>query len=262
VIPPRAGEVIGDSAERRVEILSDADELNATWSRFGPRREGADLHVHRLHSDLFYVLSGELTLRLGPVGTEVRAPAGALAHVPPLVVHGFRNGSDAEVVYLNFHAPGRRFADYLRSVRDRTSFSYDQHDPPADGGRSPADASVGAAVAVDANVTLLVDVDEIAVAEVGADGCAPHGRERHVHPRHVESLYVLDGPLTIAAEGRKVEAAAGTWVQVPPGTPHAVTAAASGTRFLELHTPGSGFGAFLRAGGDDAAAAGFDYALP
>ena len=46
-VPPRGGEIIGDSAERRVEILSDAAAMNATWSRFGPRREGADLHVHR-----------------------------------------------------------------------------------------------------------------------------------------------------------------------------------------------------------------------
>src|SRR5207247_1021990 len=52
------GEVIGDSPERRVEILSDHETLNATWSRFGPHREGADLHVHRHHSDLFYVLPG------------------------------------------------------------------------------------------------------------------------------------------------------------------------------------------------------------
>ena len=48
-----------------------------------------------------------------------------------------------ELRYLNFHAPGMRFADYLRAVRDGRSFSYDQHDPPADGGRSPADAWIG-----------------------------------------------------------------------------------------------------------------------
>jgi hypothetical protein len=27
------------------------------------------------------------------------------------VVHGFRNGSDAELRYLNLHAPGQGFAD-------------------------------------------------------------------------------------------------------------------------------------------------------
>jgi hypothetical protein len=31
VIPPAGGEIIGDPADRRVEILSDDDSLHATW---------------------------------------------------------------------------------------------------------------------------------------------------------------------------------------------------------------------------------------
>ena len=68
--------------------------LHATLSRFGPGRDGADLHVHTEHSDLFYVLEGELTVRLGVEDEQVTVPAGALARVPPNVVHGFRNASD------------------------------------------------------------------------------------------------------------------------------------------------------------------------
>src|SRR5262245_30710582 len=122
------GEIIGDSPERRVEILSEDDTVHATWSRFGPGRDGADLHVHRHHSDLFYVLDGELTVKLGPDGDEVVVPAGSVARVPPMVVHGFRNGSDADVVYLNFHAPGPGFADYMRGLREkpRVPFRQDQ----------------------------------------------------------------------------------------------------------------------------------------
>src|SRR5918992_1559992 len=106
VIPPRKGEIIGDAPDRRVEMLSDVDPLHATWSRFGPWRDGANLHIHYHHSDLFYVLAGELTVKLGPDGDETAAPVGTRVHIPPLVVHGFRNGSDAEMRYLNFHAPG------------------------------------------------------------------------------------------------------------------------------------------------------------
>src|SRR3954452_16371900 len=108
-IPEGGGEIIGDSADRRVEILSEDDSLHATWSRFGPGRDGADLHIHRHHSDLFYVLAGELTLKLGPDGGEIPAPAASVVRVPPLVVHGFRNAGDVEVRYLNFHAPGEGF---------------------------------------------------------------------------------------------------------------------------------------------------------
>src|SRR4051812_12076462 len=97
VIRAGAGEAITDRPGRRVEILCEHDALHATSSRFGPRSEGADLHVHRRHTDLFYVLEGELTARLGPEDSAVAVPAGSLARVPPLVVHGYRNASDAEV---------------------------------------------------------------------------------------------------------------------------------------------------------------------
>ena len=41
LLVPGEGEVIGDSDDRRVEILCDRDVLCATWTRFGPGRGGA-----------------------------------------------------------------------------------------------------------------------------------------------------------------------------------------------------------------------------
>jgi quercetin dioxygenase-like cupin family protein len=222
VIPPRQGEVIGDAPDRRVEMLSDVDPLHATWSRYGPRRAGANLHIHHRHSDLFYVLEGELTVKLGPDGDETVAPAGSLARVPPLVVHGFRNGSDAEVRYLNFHTPGEGFADYMRGLSD-----FDQDEPPADGGRPASEAPITS------GGDPLCDVEEIAVAEL--TGAA----DAHVHHEHVESLYVLEGELELTVGGREIRAAAGTWLQVPAGAAHAV---AGGGRYLDVHTPGFGLG--------------------
>lgn len=259
LIPPGEGEVIGDSADRRVEILSDDETLNATWSRFGPHREGADLHVHRHHTDCFFVLEGELTVRLGLADELVTVSAGTLARVPPLVVHGFRNGSDAEVRYLNLHAPGQRFADYLRAMRDGRSFTYDQHEPPEDGGRPTNEAVVGATEHVaerpGLHVELLADVDELAISENRCDPAAEPD-PRHVHRRHVESVYVLEGELTFTLDGRELTATAGTWVQIPAGVAHEYACSGhDGARFLELHTPGSGYGASLRA------LAGFDQEL-
>ncbi len=40
LVPFGGGEVVGDSSDRRVEILSEHETLHATWSRFGPRRDG------------------------------------------------------------------------------------------------------------------------------------------------------------------------------------------------------------------------------
>jgi quercetin dioxygenase-like cupin family protein len=247
VIPHGGGEVIGDTADRRVEILCEHDELHATWSRFGPHRDGADLHVHRRHTDLFYVLEGELTVRLGVEDEPVVVPQGALAQVPPLVVHGFRNGSDAELRYLNFHAPGGGFATYMRGEAP----GFDSEDPPADGGRPATEAYLGTGELLSdrpgLRVALLIDVEEIAIAEVSS---APGGVSPplHLHDRHVESFYVLAGELAFTAGGDELVATAGSWVQVPPGVVH--TFAPTGSeeaRFLNLHTPSCGFGDFVRA---------------
>jgi mannose-6-phosphate isomerase-like protein (cupin superfamily) len=220
-IGPGGGEIIGDSADRRVEILSEDDSLHATWSRFGPGRDGADLHVHRHHSDLFYVIDGELTVKLGPDGDEVAVAAGSVARVPPLVVHGFRNASDADVRYLNFHVPGSGFADYMRGLRDKRRVAFDQQEPPADGGRPPSEAEIGDGA----------DVDAIRVVELRESTPA------HVHRHAVESLYVLDGAIDVTVRDRELRAEAGTWVQVPPGFEHAVRADG---RYLRIHTPNEG----------------------
>jgi mannose-6-phosphate isomerase-like protein (cupin superfamily) len=250
VIPPGDGELVGDSPERRVEILSDHDALHATWSRFGPGREGADLHVHRRHTDLFYVLEGELTIRLGVDDEGVVVPAGQLARVPPLVVHGFRNGSDADVCYLNLHAPGQGFAAFMRSLRDGRPISYDQHPPPDDGARPTSEAAIGAGEPVldrpGLRVALLADVEEIGISETWSE---PGGTAPAPHPQadHVVSLYVLEGELVLTAGDRELRAEAGTWAQMPPGVPHTLSPPGSEpVRFLSMHTPSSGLGAFLR----------------
>ena len=247
LIPPGGGEIIGDSRNRRVEILSDHETLNATCSRFGPHREGADLHVHHHHTDLFYVLEGELTVRLGVEDRAVVVPAGTLARVPPLVVHGFRNASGSNVRFLNFHAPGQRFADYLRAMRDGREFSYDQHEPPADGGRSPSEAVVGGDEVLVDGVSLLADVEELGIveAQLAPDTASP---PTHLHRRHVESFYVLEGELTFTAGGHSLQATAGAFVQVPPDVSHTFAVAGDEpARFLDLHSPSCGFGDFLRA---------------
>jgi mannose-6-phosphate isomerase-like protein (cupin superfamily) len=247
VIPPGGGEVVGDSPDRRVEILSDHAALHATWSRFGPRRAGADLHVHRRHSDLFYVLEGELTVMLGTEGEGVVVPAGTLARVPPLVVHGFRNGTDAELRYLNLHAPGQGFADYLRAMRDGRTHSYDQEPPPPDGGRPTTEAVVGGDELVADRVALLADVEEVGISEAWSDPGSP-SPPPHLHRRHVESFYVLEGELALTFGDRELPAEAGSWAQVPPGVPHTFSCRGSEpVRFLNLHAPSCGFGAFLRA---------------
>ena len=96
-------------------------------------------------------------------------------------------------------------------------------------------------------VTLLADVEEIGISEASSDPGGPSAPP-HVHHRHVESFYVLEGELTFTAGARELRAEAGSWVHVPPGVPHTFSLSGDGpARFLDLHTPSCGYGAFLRA---------------
>lgn len=271
VIPPGGGEVIGDSPDRTVLVLSDCDELHATWSRFAAGRDGAGLHIHHEHTDLFYVLEGELTVKLAD-DEEVAAGAGTLVRIPPLVVHGFRNASAAEVKYVNLHAPGCGFIGYMRGLRDQRPVDFDQADPEGVEGLLPAsEIAIGGEPFVlegdGQREALLCDIQALAISEIVAEQGAPTP-ERHLHPDHVESFFVLEGEVGFVIGVEEVGAGAGTWLQVPAGVPHEITFAPGPARMLTLHTPAASFADFLRAlaeSRDQAAAltrSGFDQQPP
>jgi hypothetical protein len=54
--------------------------------------------------------------------------------IPPDVVHGFDNDSDAGARCFNFHVPSFGFGDYLRGRNP----DFDQFEPPEDGGVDPS----------------------------------------------------------------------------------------------------------------------------
>jgi mannose-6-phosphate isomerase-like protein (cupin superfamily) len=67
------------------------------------------------------------------------------------------------------------------------------------------------------------------------------GVESHVHEGEDDSFLVIEGTLflTVGDDQREMRAAAGTYVLVPAGTPHAiVNAGSTDVRFLNVHAPG------------------------
>jgi mannose-6-phosphate isomerase-like protein (cupin superfamily) len=122
---------------RDVVILTADDDLTITWSRYAAGERGPDLHVHREHTDAFFVLAGALTFGVGPDDEQVTMPAGGFVAVPAGVQHSFANESDAEVRWLNLHAPDAGFAAYMRALRDGEPAEFDSFDPPPDGGLPP-----------------------------------------------------------------------------------------------------------------------------
>ena len=123
------GETITALERREVVILAERPALTVTWSRYAGGERGPDLHVHREHTDAFYVLEGELTFGVGPGAERVTVAPGGFVAVPPGVVHTFSNESDADACWLNSHAPDMGFAAFLR-----TGSAWDSFDAPPDGG--------------------------------------------------------------------------------------------------------------------------------
>ena len=127
------GETITRRERREVVILAEGPDLTVTWSRYAAGEAGPDLHVHREHTDAFYVLDGELTFLVGPAAERVPVGTGGFVAVPPNVVHTYVCEA-VETRWLNMHAPDAGFADYMRGLRDGTGVAFDNFGRPEDGG--------------------------------------------------------------------------------------------------------------------------------
>jgi mannose-6-phosphate isomerase-like protein (cupin superfamily) len=240
------GEAISDTPERELRILCDHDWLHVTWTRHAAGERGAEPHIHLHHVDAFYVLAGELALRVGPELDRVAASAGTLIMVPPRVAHGFDNDGPGELRFLNFHAPGYGFADYLRGRGD-----FDQHPPPPDGGRPVSDAIVippGGGERFrreDRTITILGALPEISALRIEADPEWP-GIPAHDHGDQVDTFFVLEGEAGLVHGEEVVLAAAGSFYAATPGARHGFVNDDRRVTLLNVHGPDAGFAEAVR----------------
>jgi len=192
LLAPGEGETVTDRPERTLRILAELEQVIVTWFRYEPGQEGPDPHIHRQHTDAFYVLEGEVEFKLGPGLKTITGLPGTLAAAPPNVVHTFRNGSDATAIFLNFHAPSMGFGDHIRGQSD----AFDQWEPPADGGLDGAVLSgPGEGERIEHDTSTLViksDLQQLSALELTFlpefEGVDPHS-----HDDHVDAFYVLEG---------------------------------------------------------------------
>lgn len=256
VLRPDEGEVISDRAERTVRIKAGFGAIAVTETRYEPGEPGPDPHIHRGHTDAFYVLEGTLDLVLGPDRERIRLPAGSFVAAPPNVVHSFRNEGTGRARFLNFHAPSGGFADYLRALRDGEDGSwFDQIDPPADGGRPLSDAAVlrpdeGEAIDVGRSSLVLKGTGASSdgmffLSETTVEPGFP-GPPPHVHRELHDLFYVLDGTLILSNGDETTAAAAGSFACFTPGTVHTFSNPGDEpVRFLNFNTP-AGWEGYMR----------------
>jgi quercetin dioxygenase-like cupin family protein len=114
---PGEGERIGGPTT--VTIKATGEETNNSFylgeGVFEPGFPGPPPHRHHRLHDMFYVLDGTLTMRLGDETLELES--GSFVCVPPGVVHTFSNVSDAPVRLLNFNTPAG-WENYMRDLAE------------------------------------------------------------------------------------------------------------------------------------------------
>ena len=237
ILEPGAGETIRPGYEIKV----GRTELVMTESLYAPGQAGPDPHIHRHHADAFWVLEGRLLVQIG--SDDHFVDAGGFALAPPEVVHSFRNPGPGPARFLNIHAPGMGFDEYVRSGYE---FDFDQEDPPADGGRPANDAIVLAAgegrrlTLGESSVTIKAGsgdaLGSFALMELDFAPGMPTPR-LHRHERMTDSFYVLEGELPVQVGDRSESLPPGSYAYVPPGNAHTFSGLSGRVRALNLMAP-------------------------
>lgn len=253
IVTPAEGEAIRDDDRLGSALIAAREQITITRYRMAAGEQGPDPHIHRRHTDAFYVLEGELSFVLGPDRERVSTGAGGLVAAPPNVVHTFLNDSGAEARFLNFHTPDGGFAKFMRDLRDRRpGATFDTFDPPADGGLPLSEGVVshpgeGERLASGNRIALLkAALPHACFAEFEIDG-PMDGPPPHEHDDEADCFYVLEGEIEITVGGDHHVAGPGTLASVPPELRHTFAHGGAGTaRFLNIHAPDGGFAEFLR----------------
>lgn len=138
---PAGGEMLVDSPTRQGSFVIARENLTITHARYPAGEHVAGRHIHRRHTDAFYVLEGELIFEIGPEAEAITVSAGGFVAAPPGLAHAFRVAESGPARWLTIHAPDGGFAAFMRGLRDGIPVEWDIAPVPADGGR-PADQVV------------------------------------------------------------------------------------------------------------------------
>jgi quercetin dioxygenase-like cupin family protein len=121
VVAPGEGRFIAvGSAGTGVTVKAsgaDTDDLCTVWEgRVPPGTVGAGPHYHRGRDELFYILEGEVVLRIGDA--RHTAGAGTFAFIPRETIHGFHNASSESATLLVMHHPAgfERFLEEMQEL--------------------------------------------------------------------------------------------------------------------------------------------------
>ena len=136
------GEAILRRENHEISILVATDEVTITHAWCSAGEQVAGRHLHREHTDAFYVLEGELTFEIGREARTITVSSGGFVAAPPELAHSLRNDGDRPARWLTIHAPDGGFAAFMRGIRDGVEVEWDITAVPPDGGLPARDAIV------------------------------------------------------------------------------------------------------------------------
>jgi mannose-6-phosphate isomerase-like protein (cupin superfamily) len=267
LVEPREGERITGEDGLEVTLLADLEEIGIVEVRSEPGGVTPPLHLHSRHAECFFVLEGELPLRLAD--RELRAGAGTWVYVPAEVVHTFGATGDPRTRFLDIHVPSSGFGDFVRGLQAargedelrEVRAAFDQQPEPeyatgdsglvilSRGGGAEGETMAGRTES--RRATLLLDTEELTVTEFFY-GPGERGAKPHVHHHHADGFFVLEGELTVTVGSGSLRAPAGTLVLLPPYVVHGFDNDGSADAlFYNLHMPASGFADYLRGRNPD-----------
>jgi quercetin dioxygenase-like cupin family protein len=96
----------------------------------------------------------------------------------------------------------------------------------------------------DGRIVLKASFEQLCITESWFDS-ARDGASPHIHRRHVDSFYVLEGELAVLVDDEEVLLRPGAFASAPPELVHGFRTTQP-TRFLNFHTPDGGFADNLR----------------
>ena len=108
-----------NAGSSEIVIKATGEETAGTFflseTTIGPGFPGPPPHRHERLVDMFYVLEGELTVRLGKETHQLEN--GSFVCVPAGVVHTFSNQTDSPTRFLNFNTPAG-WENYMRDLAE------------------------------------------------------------------------------------------------------------------------------------------------
>ncbi len=277
VITPQEARAIHWLGSRATFFATSAETASAfaIWMDEPPPGGGPVPHVHTREEEFFYVLEGKITFWCA--GQELSATPGAFVGLPKGLGHQFRNDGKGPSRTLIFFVPGgcegfflelgnpyseptdatvppdpKRIEEALARYGQKLAAPSLLHprpgpssaDLPLGVGRSPILREPGEGEVFTTGGVLLTlkavghqTLGSYSLTEIELEAGATFPSHRHA--RYTEGLYVLEGELSVQADGPSLVATAGSVVVIPPGAKHALrNSSGQDTRILSVTIPG------------------------